>query len=231
LKAENKSWEPLLLIQAVELSWGKADRGSRSGEVRQKFPQAFPVPAIPRGEAVLHRLHFHQQGTAFLDEAGEIRQAMAVCGPKLDFSPERIRREIQDRERFIQRYRVQAFPSLSALNLTNLAVKASDGGYRVSFFYDQHRSGAPYRRGRNQDYGNSRSPFFCKDCLNEPAFTLLPGQYGRLLWNERRTDCDTGEWYYLLHIYNLYSLTAPPPEDLLTAREPDFLYRQLAELY
>ena len=174
MKAENKSREPLLLIQAVELSWGKADRGSRSGEARQKFPQAFPVPAIPRGEAVLHRL---------------------------------------------------------ALNLTNLAVKASDGGYRVSFFYDQHRSGAPYRRGRNQDYGNSRSPFFCKDCLNEPAFTLLPGQYGRLLWNERRTDCDTGEWYYLLHIYNLYSLTAPPPEDLLTAREPDFLYRQLAELY
>lgn len=97
MKAENKSREPLLLIQAVELSWGKADRGSRSGEARQKFPQAFPVPAIPRGEAVLHRLHFHQQGTAFLDEAGEIRQVMAVCGPKLDFSPERIRREIQDR--------------------------------------------------------------------------------------------------------------------------------------
>lgn len=231
MKTTNKGWKPPLLIQTIELSWDKSDRGSRSAEARQKFPQACPIPALPCGEAVLHRLHFRQQGTAFLDEAGEIRQAMAVCGPKLDFSPERIRREIQDRERFVRQYRIQAFASLSALNLTNLSIGVSDGGYRVSFFHDEHRSGAPYRRGRNQDYADPQSPFYCKDCLNEPAFTLQPGQYGRVLWNERRTDYDTGEWYYLLHIYNLYSLTGPPSESLLTVREPDVFYRQLADLY
>lgn len=231
MKAVNKRWNPLLLIQTIELSWDKSDRGSRSAEARQKFPQAYPVPSLPCGGAVLHRLHFRQRGTAFLDEAGEIRQAMALCGPALDFSPERIRREIQDRERFVRQYRVQAYPSLSALNITNLSIQPAGEGYAVSFFFDEHRSGAPYRRGRNQDYGNPRSPFFCKDCLNEPAFVLSPGQYGRILWNERRRDYDTGEWYYLLHIYNLYSLTAPPPEDLLTAGDPDFFYRQLADLY
>ena len=90
----------------------------------------------------------------------------------------------------------------------------------------------PYRRGHNEDFGNAASRFCGRDCLNETAFLLVPGQYGRLLWNERRS-CQEGEWNYQLHLYNLY--LAPdgtsPAEDVFTCREPDVVYRQLADLY
>ena len=74
--------------------------------------------------------------------------------------------------------------------------------------------------------------FYARDVLNETAFTLSQGQYGRILWNERCTDCDEGTWYYQLHIYNLYHMQGETiPCDLFTERMPDCQYQQLARLF
>ncbi len=69
------------------------------------------------------------------------------------------------------------------------------------------------------------------DCLNETAFILKKNQYGRIIWNERRTDYDTGEWYYQLHIYNMiYSLDISK-NNIFVSNKPDFVYQQEAVLY
>ena len=76
------------------------------------------------------------------------------------------------------------------------------------------------------------SPFYRKDCLNEVAFSLMPNQYGRVLYNERRRDMDTGEWYYQLHIYNLlYTEEKQLSKDVFVVYKPDRIYQQIARLY
>lgn len=68
--------------------------------------------------------------------------------------------------------------------------------------------------------------------MNENAFLLVPGEYGRVMWNERNVDYDTGHWYYQLHIYNI--LLYPrgvPPTDILAQRQPDYEYEQMADLF
>ncbi len=124
------------------------------------------------------------------------------------------------------------YTSAEQLNLANLLLQQETGCLRVSFYYDEHWGGRPYRRGHNQDYHKMDSPFYRKDCLNEMAFSLMPNQYGRVLYNERRTNMDTGEWYYQLHIYNiLYMEGKELRKDVLTARKPDRIYQQIARLY
>lgn len=68
--------------------------------------------------------------------------------------------------------------------------------------------------------------------MNEKAFVLKQNQYGRIIWNERRTDYDTGEWYYQLHIYNfIYLLDHTFSKDIFMKKKPDFEYKQLARLW
>ena len=69
-------------------------------------------------------------------------------------------------------------------------------------------------------------------CLNETAFILRSGQYGRIIWNERRTDYDNRTWYYQLHILNLFHMPLGQEitKDIFLAAQPDFEYKQLAVL-
>lgn len=80
---------------------------------------------------------------------------------------------------------VQRYCSVEEVNLANLSIVPCPCGFEVSFYYDERRSGRPFRRGHNKDYNNPQSPLYRKDCLNETAFVLKPNQYGRILWNER----------------------------------------------
>lgn len=38
--------------------------------------------------------------------------------------------------------------------------------------------------------------------FDKTVFTLKNGNYGRVVFNERRTYCDSGEWYYQLLVFN-----------------------------
>ena len=224
----------LLLIQEIDLTWNKNERGGQYAQARRQFPQAYPLDELPAGAgAAVHRLSFYQNGETFLEASQDMRQSLEQFLPRIGFTQAQTQQEIQQRLSFIKRNRLRLYPCIEDLNLTNLSVRPVPEGCSISFFYDEHRSGMPYRRGRNQDFQNPSAPLYCKDCLNETAFVLSPGQYGRILWNERKTGDDDRTWYYQLHIYNLLYHTAdqPPEPDILILKEPDLCYQQMAVLY
>ena len=193
----------MLLIQNINLCWSKNERGTDHAKVRRQFPQAYLLEKnMPVGNVVVHCLHFWQGGERFID-------------PILENG----------------RYGVQLYRSVEEVNLVNLSLVSCPCGFEVSFCYDERRSGKPFRRGHNKDYNNPQSSLYRKDCLNETAFVLAENQYGRILWNERRIDCDTGEWYYWICIYNiLYLSDETIKADVFVANEPDYIYRQMVDL-
>lgn len=195
----------MLLVQDACLFWGKRERASPYAGMRAEFPRAFLMEKVPDahcGNILVHNLHFWQKGRAF--QVLQMNEA----------------------------YRFQCYSSASDLSLTNLSLQFEEDRYAVTFFYDERRSGRPVRRGHNQDYWNEHSAFCCRDILNETAFSLKQGQYGRVLWNERKLDQDTGEWYYRLHIVNFLAAPEKTPEpDVFLTRSPDFVYQQMAVLY
>lgn len=223
----------MLLIQEIDLTWGKNERGGTPAKIRQHFPLSYPQEEVRlKGDVLVHRLAFFQNGEAILNAQEESRQSIEKYLPKLGFTQDQIQQEIENRIFYIKQNQFQFYHSALELNLTNLTVQPCSEEIAVTFFYDERRSGMPYRRGHNQDYCDPQSPWYGKDCLNETAFILTPGQYGRVMWNDRRTDYDTGEWYYKLHIYNLINTgTNMPNQTVFTEREPDFVYKQLAVLY
>lgn len=195
----------MLLVQDICLSWGKDERSSVYAKMRAGFSGVYLLDKLPdtlHGDVFVHRLSFWQKGTGF----------QALC--------------VDDA------YRFQVYSSAQDLNLTNLSVRLDMERYEVTFFNDERRSGRPARRGHNKDYHNIDSPLYHHDMINETAFSLGRGQYGRVIWNERKTDRDTGEWYYQLHIINfLYALDKRPGEDIFLTHRPDFEYKQMAILY
>ena len=224
----------MLLIQEIDLTWHKNERGGQYAQARRRFPRAYPLDGPPaQVGAAVHHLSFYQKGDGFVEAFLDIRPSLERFLPQIGFTREQTQREIQQRLSLIKRNRLRLFSSIEDLNLTNLSVQPVPEGCSISFFYDEQRSGMPYRRGRNQDFQNPSALLYCKDCLNETAFILRPGQYGRVIWNERRTDYDNGTWYYQLHICNFMHtfLTQETKKDLFLAAQPDFEYKQLADLY
>ena len=224
----------LLLIQEIDLTWHKRERGGQYAQARRQFPRAYPLDGLPdQAGAAVHQLSFYQNRDSFIEASQDTQQSLEPFLLRIGFTREQALREIQRRLSLIKRNRLRLFPCIEDLNLTNLSVRPAPEGYAISFFYDEHRSGMPYRRGRNQDYQNSSSPLYHKDCLNETAFILRSGQYGRIIWNERRTDYDNRTWYYQLHILNLFHMPLGQEitKDIFLAAQPDFEYKQIAVLY
>lgn len=194
----------LLLVQDISLSWGKRERGSAYARARAEFPAVYLLDKLPdafHGDVIVHRLDFMQKDTLFQP----LQRSDAYC--------------------------FQVYSSVQDLNLTNLSVQADMESYEVTFFYDARRSGRPTRQGHNKDYYNMDSSLYRHDVLNETAFSLGRGQYGRVIWNERKIDCDTGEWYYQWHVINLvYCLDKILKADIFLTGRPDYEYRQVAAL-
>lgn len=194
----------LLFIQDICLTWGKKERSSDYAKKRAEFPMAYSLDKFPdtfHGDVIVYHLNFCQRGAMF--------QTLCVSDA----------------------YRFQFYLSVQNLNLTNLSIQSDTESYEVTFFYDERRSGRPTRQGHNKDYNNVDSLLYRHDILNETVFSLRRGQYGRVIWNERRV-CDTGEWYYQLHVTNLLHYLGKKPErDIFLTGRPDFEYKQMAALY
>lgn len=195
----------MLLVQDICLSWGKEERGSVYAKKRAEFPMAYSLDKLPdtlHGDVIVHHLDFWQ------------RDAMFQTLHRSDA------------------YRFQFYTSIQDFNLTNLSIRLDSDNYEVTFFYDENRSGRPIRQGHNKDYHNIDSLLYRHDILNETAFSLKRGQYGRIIWNERKIDYDTGEWYYQLHVNNLLHCPEKTPKtDIFLTCGLDFEYKQMAVLY
>lgn len=239
----------MLLVQQVSLTWNKSSRGGAGAAARAGFVPAYPfVPGLPEGQrakvpakkaakapeskqpgALVQQLWFRQKGGQFLNETaacGALQAALSALG----YTAGQIRQVIA-RRGFASPERWQAAAGPEKLDLVNTAFYPQPDGLAVRFYWDERRSGMPCRRGHNEGFGSPASRFCGRDCLNETAFLLMPGQYGRVLWNERRAAEDG--WYYQLHLYNLYlvSESGSWAEDIFTCRRPDVIYQQLAKLY
>ena len=226
----------MLLIQSVTLVWYKGARGAAGAETRARFPLAYPVgeagSPLPPGEAVVQDLRFCQWAPGEIIPAQEeCRRRLKRDLPRLGFSRERAAREIDRRQREMGRAQLLAYPDYTCLNLTNLTFRPAGEGWEVGFWWDGRRSGLPRRRGRNRDYNDPASRLYREDVLNETAFVLAPGQTGRLIWNERDRNGDDGTWFYRLNVRNVAALSGREFSPEVFLREPDFVYRQMGELY
>lgn len=211
----------MLAIQDITLTWGKDERGGQYAESRASFPRAYAEEAVTvRCEAVVFRRSYFQDGNAVISAAQRLRICGILNGEQLE-----------ERIRWISQRRVSTYASLADIDVTGLTAERSDCCCEVGFFYDAGHCGMPFRRGSNKDYNNPKSQLYRKNVLNERAFVLSNGQYGRIIWNERLSDADTGEWFYRLHIYNLFNAAGAFNGTEFVARAPDFLYEQTAALY
>lgn len=223
----------MLVIQEVNLTWHKAERGGVAADARRRFPLAYPLGLAEMCRNVwLNRLDYFQQGEDFWDLAEEIRRHMPNRLKAMGFEQPEIERRVAHHIRQLRKNENQFFNAADELNLPNLALEYCGDNLQVSFAYDERRSGQPRRCGHNKDFHKPHARLYAQDLLNETAFLLAPDEYGRLIWNERNIDCDTGAWYYQLHIYNIFRWQrGMPPQNVFLAREPDFVYEQLAKLF
>ncbi|MCI9540504.1 MAG: hypothetical protein HFG39_05485 [Lachnospiraceae bacterium] len=223
----------MLLVQDIVLEWGKRERGVEGERIRRRFPLAYLLEEKQGvGEVLVNRVDFCQKGKEIIDSQKGICQFLEEYLPQLGFTKKQIQEEIQKRICWIRKHRLQEYGSIEEINLANLFVSGKKEAIEIGFFYDEQRSGRPVRKGHNRDFWDPCSPLYGKDILNEKAFVLKQNQYGRIIWNERRTDYDTGEWYYQLHIYNfIYLLDHTFSKDIFMKKKPDFEYKQLARLW
>lgn len=104
-----------------------------------------------------------------------------------------------------------------------LEIITESDSYKVNYRYDFHRA-IPERL----KYSNEISMY---TPLNETAFTLAQGEYGRVIYNGRYTDFDCGIWYYNLDIINIKNITEPSNLDVFINEEPQKEYKQMAYLH
>ena len=103
--------------------------------------------------------------------------------------------------------------------------------YRIMFCDEDVEWCPTHRRGHNEAFSDENSIFYRQDKLNETAFILGKGQYGRIIYNNRYVDPDSQNWYYGWHIYNIVSCDISEcKEKMFFKKEPDFAYRQLLDL-
>lgn len=148
------------------------------------------------------------------------------------YTAERARKMMIDHEIRIKKHKYESSPDFASIRLPNISFDFTGGVYNVNFSYDSRHSGLPLRRGRNKDFNNESSGFYRQDLLNETAFWLENGQYGRIIYNERLSDVDTGEWYYKLRMINIVNdESGKPATDIFISREIDYCYDKTADLF
>lgn len=240
----------MLFVQNITLYWSKEGRNSKGAQVRSQFPQAYlleppPAPILKQYQSnpsgiLMQHLYFYQEEHQILNYAQHEQKHFGKYLLEQGRTPQQVEEAISYNILNMRNRQYEFY--YSDLNLKNLHIKAfeepsqenscenSPNHFEVTFCY---YNGMPIRHGHNKDYCNPDSRFYHQDFLNETAFILKPQQYGRILWNERLTDYDTGEWYYYLHCINFFyktqktSLWEPA---VFTRQQPDYIYKQMAQL-
>jgi hypothetical protein len=93
---------------------------------------------------------------------------------------------------------------------------------RILFEYGGHSGGTPAREMFDAA-GNCL-------LLNEEAFRLRVGEWGRVSYNGRFSCVDTGNWWYEKHIFNI-GMVLRAPEDWFAQSKPHHVYSRMAQLW
>lgn len=242
----------MLFIQNITLCWSKTERNLKGAQERTQLPQAFlletPPPSFfkqcqenPSG-IVMHHIHFDQDKQKILDYAQHERKYYKKYLLEQGKTPRHAKEKVSYDISNMRNRQYEYYQSTKKIRLKNLNIESCEEpsqenscenslpDFEVTFCY---HNGAPIRHGHNKDYFTPHSQFYCQDILNETAFILKPQQYGRILWNERLTYYDTGEWYYYLHCVNFFyksENTSVWEPAVFTKQQPDYIYKQMAQL-
>ena len=103
--------------------------------------------------------------------------------------------------------------------------------YKI-MFCDENVEWCPTKRqGHNEAYNDPESIFYHRNTLNETAFILEKGEYGRIIFNNRYVDPDSQHWHYGWHVYNLINCDISECKDkMFFEKNPDHEYKQLIDL-
>lgn len=122
-----------------------------------------------------------------------------------------------------------SMPELSSIR--EMKIAGNNDVYEITFTY-HFAIGKPVRTFRHAKRPvTTGSTDYLHSTLKEKAFTLSRTQtYGRLLYNGRLTDFDTGQWYYESTVMNIIRTESGFDRDIFVSRQPDVVYRQLEML-
>lgn len=205
----------MLVVQQIVTVWHKSERGGECAEARSRFPYTAPIEGKPcvSDECLFDYIRFYQRGSKFYT-AAKYNELMGYGGG-LPFK------------------RAYELPikQLSQLKGRNVSFTQTENGVEVDFSYDPQINGKPVRNGHNKDYNNTESRFYGKDILNETAFVLKEGQKGRIMYNGRFTDIDTGQWWYEQTAVNIANIPFEDfHKDIFFEGKFDLSYNRLAYL-
>ena len=193
---------PVIYIQEVETNWTKASRGGDGAVNRGRVPEAAELPI----------------NTTFPASPAETHPFFLHL---LRYSK---RTEYKAWSEFLK----------SDIGANESAEILNRGGVRVSFngevltarYQWNEELGAPKRR--RQD--NTGTFVNVGHSLLQKALEIQIGQWGRILYNGRRSDFDDGRWYYNKHVFNI-GLFVNPPSDIFLTTQPIKSYSKMAHLF
>lgn len=204
----------MLIIQEIVTVWHKSERGGEFSDARSKFTYACELEEKPdlSDECVYDYRRFYQVGKKFHTSA----EYDSLLGYGIRILPKRAYKSPN---------------KLSELEVRNVCFNETENGIETVFFYDPRKNGQPFRRGHNKDYNNSDSRFYGQDILNETAFILKDCQKGRIMYNGRFSDYDTGQWWYEQTAVNIANMPFEKiGKNVFLNGRFDFLYKQLEPL-
>lgn len=215
----------MLVVQEIVTEWHKNERGGESAEARSRFLYAAPIEGKPclSDECIFDYKRFYQKERNFYtpDEYDRLMGfGVARRLPKRTYeSPVKL-----------SQLKVRNVSFVIVEN-QNENESETENSVEVSFSYDLQINGKPARRGHNKDYNNIDSRLYGKDILNETAFVLKEGQKGRIMYNGRFTDYDTGQWWYEQTAVNIANISFGNfTSNIFLDSEFDYMYNQLADL-
>lgn len=116
--------------------------------------------------------------------------------------------------------------------IRNIRIFKEDDSYKIRFCDDRYYTmyNAFKRRGHNESFMGSNSPFCYTDIINETAFTLRPDEYGRIIYNERNITIDE-QWYYTLCVANFINCDKSKYREKMFFRKvPNYEYKNMQYL-
>ena len=120
---------------------------------------------------------------------------------------------------------------LELSSIKEMEIVENNDVYEITFTYHS-AIGKPVRTFRHAKKPIiTGSTDYLHSTLKEIAFTLSRTQsYGRMRFNGRLTDFDTGQWYYESTVVNIIHTEGGFDRDIFVSRQPDVVYSQLEKL-
>lgn len=137
----------------------------------------------------------------------------------------RIRQKIDNFHIKVDRRKIEEFNTQNSLRLSPMElIPKENDSCEIRYIYNWHMGAMPQRY--KYTYERNYVP------LNELAFELSLGDYGRAICNGRFVGCDTGTWWYEMSIVNVMVLQEKNVSlNCFLANTPTHYYYQLAQLY